>query len=180
MEKKSSFKGKAFKTILLVVVVVILALLIVFGFKSCNMGKKKNTEKPKEKVAQIDNKQKQIDSLKNALIISQEQLVDCQKKCNKKAPAKKAPTKKPIRKKTKKIVPKVEVQVPVVVEVVKVPENVELKLKPTSTLEKKVNVTEKQKKPVAKTVPKKIETKKVEKKDCPTCPRIYGTIEFHY
>ncbi len=171
------FKGKAFKRTLVLVVVLIVAILIVFGFRSCNMGKKKNTEKPK--VVQVDNKQKQIDSLKNALIVSQEQLADCQKNCNKKAPAK--ITKKPIRKKTKKNVPKVEVQVPVVVEVVKVPENVELKLNPTSTLEKKVNVTEKQKKPVTKIVPKKIETKKVETEDdCPTCPRRYGTIEFHY
>lgn len=171
---KNFFKTRKALKILWIILFLVAVVLLILGFRSCN-----NLAKPKAKVVQIDEKQKQIDSLRAVLIISQEQLVECQKNCIEKVPEK--IVEKPIRKKAKKNVPKVEVQVPVVVEVVKVPENVELKLKPTSTLEKKVNVTEKQKKPVTKIVPKKIETKKVETEDdCPTCPRRYGTIEFHY
>ena len=172
---KNFFKTRKALKILWIILFLVAVVLLILGFRSCN-----NLAKPKAKVVQIDEKQKQIDSLRAVLIISQEQLVECQKNCIEKVPEK--IVEKPIRKKAKKVITSKEkkpIQVPPAV--VEIPKNVEFKLPKSGELEE-INVTvEKPKKAVTKIVPKKIETKKVETEDdCPTCPRRYGTIEFHY
>ena len=53
--------------------------------------------------------------------------------------------------------------------------------KSKSTPKEKVVATQKEVfTPKEEIVTKKVETKKIETEDCPTCPKKYGTIEFHY